>query len=138
MFNQALLNDPELLEFEIELHPFGKLTKREMKKVYFYFLRWNVAYSAYTGKGEMLDRLALSALNNEANISFPDREFIKQHVFGRGYNREFTAEFEKKWEMIEKTGKSLAMKGDKSKQYTIALEPEPVDLTNVPIEREKL
>ena len=119
-FNQSLLADPVFIEFERNLHPFGKLSENEIKKLYFYFMRWNVVYSAFQS-GDLSKGLAQSSLNNEANISFHDRKFIYDHVFGRGYDRNFTKMFEEKWKEIEKNGETLPMEGDNEKSFVVKM-----------------
>lgn len=116
-FNQTLINDNQLIDFERELHPCGELSRDQMKRVYFYFMRLNVAYSAYSGTGELNESLANSALNNEANLSFPDRKFIRTHVFGRGYDKDFADQFEARWGDIKKSNQYLAMEGDEQRKY---------------------
>ena len=73
VFHQTVLGDEDFIRFEQELHPHGDLSRDEVKRVYFYFMRFSVACSAFKGRGELLNRLAQSALNNEANMSFHDR-----------------------------------------------------------------
>ena len=110
VFNQSFLNDPDLIEIECELHPFGKLTHTEMKRVYFWFLRFNVTYSAYrsTHRKFMSTKLAQSSLANEANLSYRDQDFIKKHVFVRGYDKGYTDSIIDLWEQIDKRNKNIA------------------------------
>lgn len=137
LFNQTLVGDKEFLAFERELHPHGDLSEEDIKRIYFYFMRFNVAYSAFKGSGELSMRLAQSALNNEANLSFHDREFIKKHVFGRGYDRGFADKFIKKWAEIEVRQRTLPMLDDNEEEFTSPLRLAPKRLPKVAAAPEK-
>lgn len=111
-FNQLVSNDTDFQDFETALHPYDELSRLEVKRMYFYFLRFNTAYSAFRNGDEFHSPLALSALRTEANVSFKDREFVRKNVFGRGYDKSFSDEFEKMWDEIKSSGQFLAMHGD--------------------------
>jgi hypothetical protein len=112
-FNHLVVSEKTFLEIECALHPHGDLTLEEMKRVYFWFLRFNVSYMAHreSTHQSMRKALAKSALNNEANLSYPDRKFIKTHVFTRGYDSDFTKKFCDLWDEIEDNNQVLSMRG---------------------------
>lgn len=116
-FNQVVINDVDLQDFEGAFHPFGELSRRDVKKMYFYFLRFNNAYSAFRNGDEFHSPLALSAIRTEANVSFKDRLFVRKNVFGRGYDKDFSEEFEKMWKQIKTSENFLAMHGDDEGKY---------------------
>lgn len=120
-FNQVLVGDDQFIEFESQFHPFGKLTHDEVKKLYYYFMRFNVAYAAFQGRDHFHRKLASSSLRNEANLTFRDRNFIREHVFGRGYDKGFSDQFEENWKLIEDSGKTLSMDGDVDGKYVVDL-----------------
>ena len=130
-FNQVVADDQDFQDFEMVLHPYGELCRVQIKRVYFYFMRFNTAYSAYRNTGEFHSPLAISALHTEANVSFKDREFVRKHVFSRGYDREFCDKFEELWEEIETTGKFLPMHNDVERKYSapLASNQRPLDWT---------
>ena len=130
IFNQTLVGDEDFIRFEQALHPHGELSTEDIKRVYFYFMRFNVAYSAFEGTGELSERLAQSAFNNEANLSFHDRDFITKHVFGRGYDRGFADQFIKKWKEIEQRQKTLPMLDDLNEEFTSPLRAPPGNRTS--------
>jgi hypothetical protein len=113
VFNQAVLNDDDFIKYDCQLHPFGCLSEPEMKKVYYWFLAFNISYAAVQASKHksMRSKLAKSSLANIANISFGDREFIETHVFSRGYDGDFVKEFKTKWQKIEDDNKTLLMAG---------------------------
>ena len=124
VFNSLLIQDESLIEIERGIHPHGEVSKQDIKRIYYYFLRFNVAYGAFTGTGEMNSRLAESSLNNEANCTYADQIFIRENVFGRGYNEEFSNEFERRWKIITKTKQYLPMLGDqKLRKYAPKTKP---------------
>lgn len=110
-FNQTLVSNDAFVGFERVAHPYGELSEEDVKRLYFYFMRFNVAYSAFIGDKQLRSKLAESALKNEINVSFKDREFIKRHVFRRGYDSDFAEKFIAGWEKIETTGDPLPMRG---------------------------
>ena len=121
-FNQAVIEFSELLDFEIERHPHGHLEPHQMKLVYFYHMRFSIVYAAFKNQGELDDDHLQSAFHNEANISYRDRQFIIDNVFGRGYDVSFSNKFIDAWKKIDqRKGKSLPMLGDVSERYTSTL-----------------
>ncbi|MFC4215991.1 hypothetical protein ACFP4H_22525 [Pseudophaeobacter arcticus] len=106
--NQTILGDDNLLEIERENHPFGTLTLAETKKMYHYFCSLNIARNALVGlnTGHLEVSYANFYINNCANISFKDRDFIRINVFPRGYPV-LRHEIEKRWELIEKEGNPI-------------------------------
>lgn len=113
IFNQAVLNDDEFIKYDCQLHPFGDLSEQEIKKVYFWFLAFNISYAAAQASKHksMRSKLAKSSLTNIANLSFGDRNFIEKHVFTRGYDNEFVLGFKKQWREIDKNNRTLPMVG---------------------------
>lgn len=126
-FNQLVVGDTDFQDFEAELHPYEDLSRKDVKRIYFHFLRFNVAYAAFSGasEGELEAKLAESSLANLANVSFHDREFIKKHVFARGYNKAFANKFNELWLRIERNGMTLPMQGDEKGEYNSAMKPKP-------------
>ncbi|MGN6551785.1 MAG: hypothetical protein ACTHJ3_18090, partial [Pararhizobium sp.] len=75
--NQIILGDPELLSFEAELHPLGKISPSEAKRMYWTFLMMNVAFNSWAGRIDHLDKnLADSTINNTINRLYLDRDFV--------------------------------------------------------------
>ena len=105
-YNQLVLDNPDLLEYERLNHKWGNLSSDEVKKMYRLFIKINMYYSNYdAGLRKAMGKTAWeSHLNNLANTTFGDREFIKQHIFPRGYENAFRAEVLKRWEAIDKQG----------------------------------
>lgn len=130
-FNSIVAVDLDFQDFEASLHPFAELSRRDVKKMYFYFLRFNTAYSAFRNGDEFFSPLALSAIRTEANVSFKDRAFVRKNVFGRGYDKAFSDEFENMWKQIEASGKFLGMHGDDEGKYLSPLDSNtrPLDWT---------
>ena len=120
-FNQLVVEDEDFQEFEKVLHPYGELTAAEIKRMYFYFLRFNNIYSVFSSTGEMHDPLAISALHTEANVSFKDQEFVRQHVFVRGYDAAFIRQVETLWKKIETTGKTLPAYGSATNRGAVPI-----------------
>lgn len=113
IFNQAVLNDDDFIKYDCQLHPFGDLSEPEIKKIYFWFLAFNISYAAAQASKHksMRSKLAKSSLTNIANLSFSDRDFIKKHVFTRGYDNKFVQKFEKLWLKIDTNNRTLPMAG---------------------------
>ncbi|MFK0273259.1 hypothetical protein ACIQUG_06270 [Ensifer sp. NPDC090286] len=109
--NQIIMSDNYLLEMEADMHPFGEISSEQTKRMYSYFLKLNLAFNSWSGSALHVDeKLATSTVNNTINILYSDREFIKSHVFPRGYPRSFTRMIEDKWtEMETGGGKPLPM-----------------------------
>lgn len=112
VFNQVLSDTEEFVKFERELHPYGDLSREDVLRMYFYFMRFNTVYASTRNPDQLEGPLAMSALNTEANISYRDRQFVRDHVFGRGYDVAFSQKIEMLWATIQKTGKTLPMHGD--------------------------
>lgn len=131
-YNQVVSNDKDFQEFEQSLHPHGELTRKDVKRMYFYFMRFNTIYSAFRENGEFNSALATSALHTEANVSFKDRHFVRRHVFSRGYDKDFSRKFEAMWQKIKDDQAFLTMYGDEeSRNYTsdIDANTRPADWT---------
>lgn len=109
LYNQTALQDEQLLSIERELHPYSNMTTGDTRRMFLYFMRFNVIYGVFSGSGEIHRPLATSAFRNEANVSYSDREFIRKHVFPRGYDVSFTEALEELWKKIEKSKKLLPM-----------------------------
>ena len=105
-YNFLVLENKDLQKLEGQRHRWGKLDEDDVVKMYHYFIMLNISYSAY----ECMKRKAISKpvyeskINNTANLTFIDREFILQHVFPRGYENGFKKEITDRWRKIENSG----------------------------------
>jgi len=104
LINNTVLSDNDLLKIEAENHPFGVVNEADMKRIYHYFNWLNVSVYIYNAhKIGIADKeLRDTRLRNHALITFRDREFIRIHVFPRGYGDDFVRVFESHWNALEK------------------------------------
>jgi len=74
--------------------------------MYRYFILLNIALSLFEAdkRGSVDTSTYQSQMNNTANTTFQDKEFIKQHVLPRGYPRTFRDDIITRWESIDKNG----------------------------------
>jgi len=105
-YNQLVLENDDLQDMEVKLHRWGTITKDEVKKMYYYFILFNVTYNSYeaANRGAINKLVYESQVNNVANTTYDEREFIKKHVFPRGYENGFRKIILSKWELIDSTG----------------------------------
>jgi hypothetical protein len=101
--NLAVIENPLLQTLEVETHPFGILTKDQIQRQHFHFLKINVAYTVWTFKeaGIYDTARAETSLLSYCNTTYKDREFIQTHVLSRGYQSLFQEELRKRWKQIE-------------------------------------
>jgi hypothetical protein len=80
--NLAILQNTSLKAIEASLHHFGSITELEVERLYFHFLKINVAHTSWTFQtSHIVDELyAESVLRNYCNITYGDRAFIEEHV----------------------------------------------------------
>lgn len=111
-YNMLVIKTLELQELEASSHPWGdrKLEISEVKKMYYYFILLNVSYNLYAAYSiDSIDKGVYRAqLDNTANNTCADRNFIEQHVFPRGYKEEFCKELIGRWDFIETTKKFIS------------------------------
>ena len=108
--NQLALNSRDILAIEIAGHPYGELSQAEARKMYWYFVKLNIAFNSWVGRRSYIDReTAQSTINTVINSTFNDREFIRIHVLPRGYSRAFAQEIEAGWAKIGQTGQMIEM-----------------------------
>ena len=105
-FTQLVLANDDLQEMEAKNHRWGTLTKKEVVKMYRYFILFNSSYHIYEAgsRNAIRSEAYHSELNNVANITYEEREFIKQHVFPRGYENGFRKCIVSLWERIDQSG----------------------------------
>lgn len=102
-YNLAVLQDDNLLKMEAENHPFGYMELEDARKMYRYFLWMTVADNLSKSiDKKFLDKSLLETrFANQARVSFPDRKFIEDNVFPRGYEQDLIDRFRKHWDAIE-------------------------------------
>ena len=102
-FNQIIIDDDDFIAIESKTHPYGDLSKEQTKKMYYYFMRLNLASLAFYGEkdGHMPKNEAEAILNNEIFLMMKDRDFIEKHVFVRGYNKRFIRYIVRRWKKLE-------------------------------------
>jgi hypothetical protein len=105
-YNELVLENDEMQDLTIQTHPWGSLEKTEVVRMYRYFLWLNISVALYDAKiRNAVDKPTYeSHINNTANLTFKDREFIKQHVLPRGYPKAFREELMRRWNQIDKGG----------------------------------
>lgn len=111
VYNSRIIEDKALQEFEAGIHPHGKLTSNDIKKLYYYFDLLNQARLSM--HKVWLDDLDVATGNADislvANLLYGDRDFVRDHAFPRGYVH-LPAEIEKRWAYIdEKNGEAVPM-----------------------------
>jgi hypothetical protein len=74
--------------------------------MYHYFVLLNVFQAAYTAsqRGAIDEATYRAHLNNIANLTCNDSEFISQHVLPRGYTDEFRQTLQHLWTDIRTRG----------------------------------
>ncbi|MEE9337489.1 MAG: hypothetical protein V3U87_05370, partial [Methylococcaceae bacterium] len=105
-YTRLVLENEDLQELEAKNHRWGALSKEEVVKMYRYFLLFNSSYSVFEARNKNAIRLEmyLSEMNNVANMTYEEREFIKKHVFPRGYENGFRKCILDLWAEIDKSG----------------------------------
>jgi hypothetical protein len=111
-YNLLILQDEDMLRFEAERHPFGRgkgaaeFSVDDAKKMYMFFILLNIGHAQYIAhrSGALDDRAYHATMGNSANMTYPDRDFIRTHCFPRGYTPEFRKEYEKRWTLQESNG----------------------------------
>ena len=108
--NQLALTSPDILAIEIMGHPYGDLTEGEARKMYWYFVKLNVAFNSWVGRLAHIDReTAQSTIDTVISSTYKDRDFIRKHVLPRGYSKGFVQEVEAGWMKIEQSGQMNEM-----------------------------
>lgn len=104
--NELMLSNQQLHDLEIKRHRWGRLNKDEVVLMYTYLMYLNIAHSALEAyKRNALGRETFeSHINNTANLTHKDRDFINQHVLPRGYGIGFQSELKNRWGEIDKNG----------------------------------
>lgn len=105
-YTQMVLESEDLQELEIKSHRWGKLDKNDVKKMYRYFILFNIAYSCLEARNvnAISKPLYEIKMDHWANVTFDEKGFIKQHVFPRGYGNDLRKEFVKRWKTIDDSG----------------------------------
>jgi hypothetical protein len=105
-YNELVLSNEDLQELATENHPWGKLQKDDIRRMYRYFTYLNIAVNMFEARarGAVDMNKYESHINNTANLTFKDREFIKQHVLPCGYAKVFREELLYRWERIDRGG----------------------------------
>ncbi len=103
-YNELMISNEQLQDLDIKRHRWGNLEKDELIMMYQYFIYLNLTQSAFKARKALDNEVFESQLNNAANLTYKDREFINQHVFPRGYSGGFQSELKKRWEKIYKDG----------------------------------
>jgi len=105
-YTKLVLENEDLQELEAKNHRGGTLTKGEVVKMYRYFLLFNSSYSIFeAGSRNAIRSEAYHAeMNNVANMTYEEREFIKKHVFPRGYENGFRGCILDLWKQIDLSG----------------------------------
>ena len=108
-YNLLVLENDFLQDMETNNHRWGKLEKHDVKKMYSYFILFNVSYNLYDAySNNSIDEDVYKAqLDNTANTTYRERDFILQHVFPRGYKKSFCGEIESRWKNISESGTLL-------------------------------
>ncbi len=102
-YNLAVLADEELQRLEAENHLHDGLTSLEVKKMCIYFIKLNVPYNMWIAqKSDLITNADVDReISNQAALLFDDRDFIKKHIFPRGYDDAFCDLFHAKWKTRE-------------------------------------
>lgn len=104
--NASLYRENDIAELEQGIHPHGKLSVAEIRRIHYFFEMLNRTYGIFHNikNGENEDEFSQSMMNNICNITYPHREFILTHVLSRGYSISFQNFIEGKWNEIESRG----------------------------------
>ena len=122
--NAFVLADPELQDIERDNHfvP-GKLSLKEIKKMYYYFELLNGVGSILQLKRERLvipksDRglYYISTARNIARCTYKDRDFIRTHCLPRGYTENFKVFLDELWESVRDEVENYGRDGDLRQQ----------------------
>jgi uncharacterized membrane protein len=105
-YNELVLKNEDLQEIAAASHRWGHLDKKDVVRMYRYFVLFNVALSLFEAKGKKAVNTATyeAQMNTFANTTFADKDFVKQHVFPRGYTKEFRKEIGDRWLLIDRDG----------------------------------
>ncbi|CAN7149055.1 hypothetical protein [Devosia sp. LjRoot3] len=108
--NELALTNPEILSIEIAGHPHGELSEADARKMYWYFVKMNIAFNSWVGRLAYIDQAtAQSTIDTVINSTFRDRDFIRTHVLPRGYSKTFAREIEAGWTKIDRSGQMIEM-----------------------------
>ena len=110
-FNDVILKSEEYREFETKMHPHGDVSANEIRKMYYYFGILNKARTTLflVWMDDIDIALGNADINLIANLLYRDREFIRTHVFPRGYVH-LPSEIEKRWALSDaRNGEPIGM-----------------------------
>lgn len=103
--NSSVLSDPDLLEIEAKLHPYGDITAEDVKRMYLHFMKLNIALNCWSSSSLADNEIKEETIHNCVETTFKDKDFVIEHVLRRGYPRDFSEEIKHRYEKKEQLKK---------------------------------
>jgi uncharacterized membrane protein len=105
-YNLLVIENEDLQSLDAQRHRWGQLENSDVKKMFSYFILVNISYNLYEAYlNNAVDKnVYRSQLDNCANTTYLEKDFVLQHVFPRGYKEGFCNEIKERWEAISKDG----------------------------------
>ena len=111
--NINAIKDDNFVAITQSQHPFGELSIEDTRRLYGYFLSYNVVFNLWHAaqQGDADANVAEKIFQNHVFLTYKYRHFCHEHVHTRGYNDHFVSAITRGWEYIAETnGEELDLK----------------------------